>query len=394
MRRVAPRAAVLAPAVLALVLGACSEVQLVAYTAKEIAARVEGTPPEGVYKVGDPYQMYGTWYYPEHDPEYNEIGIASWYGEPFHGRATANGSVYDMNALTAAHKTLPMPSMVMVTNLENGRSLTLTVNDRGPFTTGRIIDVSRRAAQLLGFSEQGTTLVRIQAVRAEPAATMVASPSPAAEAAQPPQAAAAPPPAAEAAQPPQVITQEPLPAIALAPMVPEDFTRAPAPTFTLAAKAPEAAATEPPTPIVLVGATPEAAAAEPPPPIALVGVTPEAAAAAPPPPPITLVGATPEAAAAEPPPAIALAAAMPLAVAADEAVTMYIQAGAFTKLDNARRLSATLARFGPARMTRAVVRGREFYRVRIGPIGTREEANALLARVIAAGHSDALSVID
>ena len=83
-----------------------------------------------------------------------------------------------------------------------------------------------------------------------------------------------------------------------------------------------------------------------------------------------------------------------LAVAADEAVTMYIQAGAFTKLDNARRLSATLARFGPARMTRAVVRGREFYRVRIGPIGTREEANALLARVIAAGHPDALSVID
>ncbi len=367
MRSVAPRAAVLAPAVLALVLGACSEVQLAAYTAKEIAARVEGTPPEGVYKVGDPYQMYGTWYYPEHDPEYNEIGIASWYGEPFHGRATANGSVYDMNALTAAHKTLPMPSLVMVTNLENGRSLTLTVNDRGPFTTGRIIDVSRRAAQLLGFSEQGTTLVRIQAVRAEPAATKIASRSPAAEAAQPPLAAVAPPPAAEAAQPPQVITQEPLPAIALASMVPEDFTREPAPPITLVGATPEAAA-------------PEAVAAEPPSAIRLAAATPEAAA--------------PEATAAEPPPAIRLAAATPEAVTADEAVTRYIQAGAFTKLDNARRLSATLARFGPGQMTRAVVRGREFYRVRIGPIGTREEANALLARVIAAGHPDALSVID
>ncbi len=340
MRQVAPRAAVLAPAVLALVLGACSEVQLAAYTAKEIAARVEGTPPEGVYKVGDPYQMYGTWYYPEHDPEYNEIGIASWYGEPFHGRATANGSVYDMNALTAAHKTLPMPSLVMVTNLENGRSLTLTVNDRGPFTTGRIIDVSRRAAQLLGFSEQGTTLVRIQATPAKPAATMVASRST----------------AAEAARPPQVITQEPLPAIALASMVPEDFTRAPAPTFTRTAEVPEDVTREPP-------------------PIALVGVKPEAAAAG-------------------PPPAIALAAATPLAVTADEAVTIYIQAGAFTKLDNARRLSATLARFGPARMTRAVVRGREFYRVRIGPIGNRAEADAVLVRVIAAGHRGALSVVD
>lgn len=359
IRRVTPRAAVLAPAVLALVLGACSEVQLAAYTAKEIAARVEGTPPEGVYKVGDPYQMYGTWYYPEHDPDYNEVGIASWYGEPFHGRATANGSVYDMNALTAAHKTLPMPSLVMVTNLENGRSLTLTVNDRGPFTTGRIIDVSRRAAQLLGFSEQGTTLVRIQAAPAEPAATMVASRSPATKAAQPPQAAAAPAAAMAAARPPKkvIITQEPLPAIALAPLVPEDFTRAPAPAFTLTAEVPEDITREPA-------------------------------------PPITLVGATPEAAAAELPPAIALAAATPLALTADEAVAMYIQAGAFTKLDNARRLSATLARFGPARMTRAVVRGREFYRVRIGPIGTREEADALLARVIAAGHPDALSVID
>ncbi len=150
-------------------------------------------------------------------------------------------------------------------------------------------------------------------------------------------------------------------------MVPEDFTREPAPPITLVGATSEAAA-------------PEATAAEPPPAITRVGATPEAAA--------------PEATAAEPPPAIRLAAATPEAVTADEAVTRYIQAGAFTKLDNARRLSATLARFGPAQMTRAVVRGREFYRVRIGPIGTREEANALLARVIAAGHPDALSVID
>ena len=117
--------------------------------------------PKAIYKVGTPYQIGGVWYYPAEDFSYDESGIASWYGEEFHGKYTANGEVFDRDTLTAAHRTLPMPSVVQVTNLENGRSLQLRVNDRGPFARGRIIDVSRRAAQLLGFEGTGTAKVRV-----------------------------------------------------------------------------------------------------------------------------------------------------------------------------------------------------------------------------------------
>jgi len=115
----------------------------------------------GTYKVGEPYREGGVWYYPHEQPEYDETGIASWYGPDFHGKLTANGEVFDSDGLTAAHPTLPMPVNVRVTNLENGRSLVLRVNDRGPFAKGRIIDVSARAAQLLGFYEKGTARVRV-----------------------------------------------------------------------------------------------------------------------------------------------------------------------------------------------------------------------------------------
>jgi len=117
----------------------------------------------GAEKVGTPYKVAGQWYYPKEDPSYDQIGMASWYGDQFHGRRTANGETFNMNALTAAHKTLPMPSFVKVTNLANGRVLVLRVNDRGPFVDDRLIDVSRRAAQMLGFADRGLTRVRIQA---------------------------------------------------------------------------------------------------------------------------------------------------------------------------------------------------------------------------------------
>ena len=115
-------------------------------------------------KVGQPYKVAGTWYHPKEEPYYDEVGFASWYGPDFHGKKTANGELYNMNALTAAHKTLPLPTFVKVTNLENGRSIVLRVNDRGPFVAGRILDVSRRGAQLLGFDKQGVTKVRVQAL--------------------------------------------------------------------------------------------------------------------------------------------------------------------------------------------------------------------------------------
>ena len=129
--------------------------------------REEGFPivsANGGYKIGNPYTVNGVTYHPKIDPGYDQVGIASWYGPQFHGRYTANGEKFDMNKLTAAHRTLPMPSYVRVTNLQNGRSLVLRVNDRGPFAKNRIIDVSRRAAQLLGFERSGTARVRVQAV--------------------------------------------------------------------------------------------------------------------------------------------------------------------------------------------------------------------------------------
>jgi rare lipoprotein A len=152
----------------ALFLVSCAETKLLVHTAKQISRESASSAPtgqsQGVYKVGTPYQVAGVWYYPKEDPQYDEKGIASWYGSKFHGRYTANGETYDMNALTAAHKTLPMPTMVRVINLENGRSIVLRVNDRGPFVHGRIIDVSRRAAQLLGFQNKGTARVRVTAL--------------------------------------------------------------------------------------------------------------------------------------------------------------------------------------------------------------------------------------
>lgn len=116
----------------------------------------------GVYKLGQPYQINGRWYRPYYDPAYRADGLASWYGVPFHGRRTANGEVFDKNLLTAAHPTLPLPSLVRVTNLENGRELVLRVNDRGPFVDDRVIDVSRRAARDLGFERQGLAQVRVE----------------------------------------------------------------------------------------------------------------------------------------------------------------------------------------------------------------------------------------
>jgi rare lipoprotein A len=114
-----------------------------------------------VYKIGSPYQIAGTWYYPREQPDYDETGIASWYGPSFYGKRTANGEIYNAGDLTAAHRTLPMPVNVRVTNLENGRSIIVRVNDRGPYAKGRIIDLSERAATLLGYIQAGTARVRV-----------------------------------------------------------------------------------------------------------------------------------------------------------------------------------------------------------------------------------------
>ncbi|MBO9709564.1 MAG: septal ring lytic transglycosylase RlpA family protein [Caulobacter sp.] len=125
-----------------------------------------GPPPPGSTKglrgTEKPYQIKGIWYYPKADPNYDERGVGSWYGEQFHNRRTANGEIFDMNLPSAAHKTLPLPSIVEVTNLDNGRKMKVRVNDRGPFVDDRIIDLSRAAADQLGYRRAGIARVRVR----------------------------------------------------------------------------------------------------------------------------------------------------------------------------------------------------------------------------------------
>ena len=283
MNRFTGRSLVL-PIVAALFLGGCAETTLVTYAAKEWIRGSDPLDQKGTYKVGNPYQIEGVWYYPAEDPDYGETGIASWYGKPFHGRRTANGAIYDMNALTAAHRTLPMPFQVRVTNLDNGRSLVLTVNDRGPYARGRIIDVSRRAAQLLGFQKKGTALVRVEAVagqgRRQPLIAEVEDPE--------------------------------------APSLPASPT----------------------------GSVERQALTE----VASVDLA--------------------------------------------EGPSTFIQAGAFSSPDNAQRLSDALAPFGEVRTTMVTVDGTAVYRVRLGPVATLDGAEALLERIIGAGHLDAHLVVE
>jgi rare lipoprotein A len=184
--------------------------------------------PRGVYKLGQPYQVNGRWYYPEFDPDYDRVGTASWYGEQFHGRATANGERFDRKSVTAAHPTLPLPSLVRVVNLTNHRELVVRVNDRGPFVGDRLIDLSQEAARQLGFERQGLAQVRVQFVRLADADGE--APQPTTKRAEPPM----PPRPAEPA--PQLVGAAP----------PRHLvTAAPAQQLAAAAPAPQLAATGP-----------------------------------------------------------------------------------------------------------------------------------------------------
>src|SRR5213596_3263681 len=138
-------------------------------TSPRVVAFGEPVPKGGgTYRVGKPYTVAGRVYVPEEDTEYRQDGLASWYGDDFHGRLTANGEVFDMASLTAAHPTLPLPSYARVTNLGNGKSLIVRVNDRGPYHGNRLIDVSNRAAELLEFKGNGIARVRVEYVARAP----------------------------------------------------------------------------------------------------------------------------------------------------------------------------------------------------------------------------------
>lgn len=119
-------------------------------------------------QLGKPYKVAGKWYYPREDKRYRKVGGASWYGDAFHGRLTANGEIYDMTHLTAAHPTMPLPSYARVTNLKNGSSIIVRVNDRGPYAQGRIIDLSKRAAEMLDYAHTGVAKVKVEYVGRAP----------------------------------------------------------------------------------------------------------------------------------------------------------------------------------------------------------------------------------
>ncbi|WP_297111968.1 septal ring lytic transglycosylase RlpA family protein [uncultured Devosia sp.] len=170
-------AALIAPSLAACATGNLgATVKRAAFTSSEygvaVSPRVTSNPnpPKGGgrYQIGKPYTVRGKTYVPQHDPSYSASGTASWYGSDFHGRRTANGEIFSANAITAAHPTLPLPSYVRVTNTANGRSLIVRVNDRGPYVSGRIIDLSYRAASMLGYVNKGSTSVHVEYVGQAP----------------------------------------------------------------------------------------------------------------------------------------------------------------------------------------------------------------------------------
>jgi len=151
----------------ALLLAGCSSTNKT-FEYKNLSEEVSAIKSDGgIYKVGNTYTALGQKYTPEEDYNYSEVGIASWYGSDFHNKRTANGERYNMRAITAAHRTLPLPSIVKVTNLENGRSIIARVNDRGPYVKNRIIDLSQKGAELLGYRNQGTAKVKVEILAKE-----------------------------------------------------------------------------------------------------------------------------------------------------------------------------------------------------------------------------------
>lgn len=308
-------AAKLALAISAVVLAACATQPA---PPPPVQNPVTVPPNAGVYKIGQPYQVDNIWYYPREQPDYDETGIASWYGPTFYGKHTANGEMYDGSLLTAAHKTLPLPVNVRVTNLENGKSLVVRVNDRGPFARGRIIDLSKRAAELLDVVQTGTARVRVTYLgRAD--------------------INGGPPPS------------ETPPAIANA------------------------------LPAVPSGKVDSAA----------LGIVPGAAVA----PPVRE--------AALPKPAQSIPAQMfadnqpdgkVTRVPVPAATNLYVQLGAFSKLDNAKALLAKVG--GDLRISTLQRGGQTLYRVRSAPLHSVQEADAALSRITGAGANDAHIVVD
>lgn len=295
-----------------------------------------GVASRGMYKVGNPYQIDGVTYVPQEEFNHVETGVASWYGPGFHTKATANGETYDQQDHTAAHRTLQMPAIVRVTNLENGRSTVVRINDRGPYARGRIIDMSRAAAEDLAMTGKGTARVRIDQLPAEsqavkevalggggPAEQQTALAQLASGQRAAPVPAAAPAPAEQAPPPPQ-----------------EVFVRA-----------------EPQPPIV----------------------------------PFTSTGAASKGKGG---PTIAQLASASASGSSQSGGSFYVQTGAFSTMNNAVRQRELISSYGSTEIFQAQASGHEVYRVRVGPYTTPDAAGIVADRLKRSGYGEARVVSD
>ena len=363
---------------------------LVFLSACASGSRTVGGPPPH-YKVGNPYKIKGRWYYPKHDPDYEKVGVASWYGRQFHGRKTANGEVFDMNRLSAAHTTLPLPSVVEVTNLENGRKLRVRVNDRGPFAKNRVIDMSRAAARYLGFEQAGTARVRVRylglAQLAATAPARVQDPVVLADAAT--TTRFAPPIAAEhpdlGAPPPSPSVNPNSIAVAAAPSL-DDGQAPTGATVPVDGPLPE---TPSPKPTLALNRIPDSTEIEPgasEQPTGAPGAAPEIemdSIEAPVILPATVETDTP---AAEEGAIIDLSKAPASALE----TLFVIRVAALSSLDNIETLKQQLADVGPLRISRVEIEGgAPLYRITMGPFVSAEAAIEPLEAVRAAGYDDA-----
>lgn len=305
----------------------------------------------GRYKVGSPYQINGRWFRPNEDPNYDKVGIASWYGELFHGRYTANGEVFDMDALTAAHPTMPLPTYVEVTNLQNDRRIVVRVNDRGPYAHNRIIDLSKRSAHALGIMRAGTGKVRVRylgkapldgddsyerrVLASQPWARMATNYTPAHPGAAINLADATPPKARFAPAPPRE-TRIAMP------------RRRPAPEPVMLASVAEA-------PLTTAGSTRS-------------------------PQPEPMTAAVRDEFASKP------------AVREGSRALVFVQAGSFRNESNAEVVRDRLREFGPVHVFPAEIAGSIWYRVRLGPFSGDETASQTLEKIVASGASGATIV--
>jgi rare lipoprotein A len=309
---------------------------------------VAATAQRGAYKIGAPYKIDGVTYTPQEEFNRVETGVASWYGPGFHGKSTANGERYDQNERTAAHRTLQMPSIVRVTNLDNGMSTVVRINDRGPFARSRVIDLSRLAAEELDIVRNGTARVRIDQLSAESMAVRdvaVGGGGPAEQnaaviqvasrqrSAPTPAPTSAPPPAQPPAQPPVMV-----------------------------------AATPPPAPPPVKQAVWQTAQV---PPTVDAPVANGGRGA-------TIASLT---SGAVPPPQAASGA-------------FYVQTGAFSTMENAERQRGLVRSYGASEVSQASTGGRDVWRVRLGPYTTSDAAGIVADRLRRSGYGDARVVSD